>query len=229
MQGWTLVFDLDGTLIDTAPDLIVATNHVLARAGVEPVADAQLRPVISFGSRYMIETGLRYRSQVVDDATLDSMWHDMLAFYAQNIAVKSVPFPGMREVLTRFRSAGATLAVCTNKKEALARQLLQELDLTPAFSAITGVDTFPECKPDPAHLLGAIELAGGVRERAIMVGDSDVDVQTAKAAGVPVVGVTFGYTESPMRDLDPDAVIDHYDDLPAAVASLTGDYAISAS
>ena len=227
MHGWTLVFDLDGTLIDTAPDLIGATNHVLARAGVAPVEDAVLRPVISFGSRFMIKTGLQYREQAIDEEKLDAMWADMLTFYEQNIAVRSQPFPGMREALTRFQSAGAILAVCTNKKEHLARQLLQELGLAEPFSAITGVDTFPVYKPDPAHLLGAIEKAGGVRDRSVMVGDSDVDVQTAKAANIPVVGVTFGYTDRPMHELDAHATIDHYDELPAALARVTGDYAVS--
>jgi phosphoglycolate phosphatase len=227
VHGWTLVFDLDGTLIDTAPDLIRAANHVLARAGVEPVGDDVLRPVISFGSRFMIDTGLQHRGQAVDEDRLDAMWRDMLAYYEENIAVHSQPFPGMREALTRFRNAGAVLAVCTNKKEHLARKLLQALGLADPFSAITGVDTLPVYKPDPAHLLGAIEMAGGAPDRSVMIGDSDVDVQTAKAADIPVVGVTFGYTDRPMRELGAHATIDHYDELPIVLARVTGDYSVS--
>ncbi|MGD9831089.1 MAG: HAD family hydrolase [Hyphomicrobiaceae bacterium] len=220
MDGWTCVFDLDGTLIDTAPDLIRATNHVLALQGLAAVGKEALRPVISFGSRRMIETGLAVHGVDLPDADVTRLWQAFLAFYASNIAVESRPFPGMPEALTELATQGARLAVCTNKREALARQLLDELGLAERFTVITGVDTFPVCKPHPDHLLGCISRAGGHRERALMVGDSDTDVQTAISAGVPVVGVTFGYTEIPMRDLPADAIIEHYRDLVPALMRL---------
>lgn len=210
MRDITLVFDLDGTLIDTAPDLIRAANHVLASRGVEPVSADRLLPEISFGARHMIAAGLRFRGIACTEGELDGMLESFLAYYADNIAVESRPFDGLTGVLEECLDEGATLAVCTNKRESLSRQLLQELGLMRLFRALAGRDTFPVCKPHPDHLLGAIRLAGGNPSRAVMVGDSEVDISTAKAARIPVIGVTFGYTHIPVTELSPDAVIDTY-------------------
>jgi phosphoglycolate phosphatase len=143
-----------------------------------------------------------------------------LDYYARNIAVGSRPFEGTVAALNRFKNAGARLAVCTNKAEAMSRRLLDALNLSPLFSAIAGRDTFPVYKPHPDHLLGTIRLAGGDNARAVMVGDSRIDIATAKAAAVPVVAVSFGYTDTPVRELGPDEVIDHYEELEPAVAAL---------
>lgn len=216
----TAVFDLDGTLIDTAPDLIRATNHVLVDAGYEAAEPQLIRPFISFGSRAMITAGIRHQGREVSERALDAMFEKLITFYGANIAVESKPFPGLIAVLDTLRDRGIAIAICTNKREDMARILIEELGLTQHFKAITGRDTFPVCKPDPEHLLGAIRLAGGSAENSIMVGDSTTDYETAKAANTPIIGVTFGYTDIPMTDLDCDAVISHYDEFLAAFEKL---------
>ncbi|MEQ1710221.1 MAG: HAD family hydrolase [Hyphomicrobium sp.] len=217
MHGLTIIFDLDGTLVDTAPDLVGATNHVLDRLGSPPLPADVLRTWISYGARRMIVEAFAVRGLVISEAETDRQLEGFLDHYTANIARESRPFPGTIEALDRFAAAGAKLAVCTNKREALSRLLLDALGMSARFSAIAGRDTFKVCKPDPGHLTGAIRLAGGDTSRAVMGGDSGVDIATAKSAGIPVVGVTFGYTEIPVTALGPDAVIDHYDDLDAAV------------
>jgi phosphoglycolate phosphatase len=226
MHGLTLVFDLDGTLIDTAPDLIRATNHALAAKGLAPVDGAEIRPHVSFGARHMIQRGLEVHRLALPAHEIDAMLERFLTYYADNIAVDSAPYPSLLTTLDRLASAGATLAVCTNKREDLARRLLASLGLTARFAAICGRDTFSVCKPDPGHLTQTISASGGNAARAVMVGDSNVDVATAKAARIPVIGVTFGYTEIPMHDLAADAVIDHYDEFEGALGRVLGRAAI---
>lgn len=220
MHGITIVFDLDGTLVDTAPDLVGATNHVLAGLGAPAVAPHRLHPWISHGARRMIVEALAERRLSLSEAEVDRAMDVFLDYYVANIARESRPFPGVERAMESLARAGATLAVCTNKREGLSRLLLDALGLTPRFAAIAGRDTFPVSKPDPRHLTGAIEMAGGDPRRAVMVGDSGVDIATARAAGVPVVAVTFGYTETPIRELSPDAVIEHYDALVPALRRL---------
>jgi len=211
MSDFTVVFDLDGTLIDTAPDLIRSTNHVLEANGYPPVTDEFIRPVISFGTREMLRVGIEAQGEKPTDGRLDALFHDLLDHYGANIAVESRPFPGLTSVLDELRAASARIAVCTNKREGMSRLLLETLGMTDYFDAITGRDTFPVHKPDPEHLLGAIRFAGGDRARSVMVGDSETDVLTARAATVPVIGVTFGYTDKPIFELGCDGVISHYD------------------
>lgn len=218
MNGLTLVFDLDGTLVDTAPDLVGATNHVLANLGAEPLPDTLLRPWISYGARRMVVEALGIRRLSQTDAEIDRQIERFLAYYTENISRESRPFPGTLRALDQLADLGATLAVCTNKRESLSRLLLDRLNMTSRFKAIAGRDTFPVCKPDPGHLTGAIALAAGDTRRAVMIGDSGIDIATAKAAGVPVVAVSFGYTERHVREFDPDMVIDHYDELVQAIA-----------
>jgi phosphoglycolate phosphatase len=205
MASPTLVFDLDGTLVDTAPDLIAAANHALVASGHQAVAPELLRPQISHGARRLIETGLSAQDIAATREHLEAMHERFMEHYCTNIAVASRPFPGVIEVLEHWRRRGAKLAVCTNKKEALAVQVLDALRLSRLFVAVSGGDTFQFCKPDPQHLLETIRQAGGDRALAIMVGDSATDVATAKAAGIGVVGVTFGYTDVPMTSLGADA------------------------
>jgi phosphoglycolate phosphatase len=216
-RATTIVFDLDGTLVDTAPDLTHALNYALARQGQPPVSAETVRSLVGMGALVMIEEGLR-RAGVTAD--LQSMLGDFLVHYEANIAAESRPFPGAIEVLDRLRDEGATLAVCTNKRESLSRRLLQALELEGYFSAIAGRDTFPVAKPDPGHLTGTIKLAGGDPSRAVMIGDSDIDVRTAKAASVPVVLVSFGYAANKVEGQAPEAVIDHFDELYARLSAL---------
>ena len=220
MRGTTIVFDLDGTLIDTAPDLIGSVNHMLARMGLSPVEAARIRPEISFGARRMLEKALEIHKVTQSEKELDRLHAEYLVHYEENIAVLSRPFPQLVDVLDRLDARGARLAVCTNKWEGLARKLLAQLQLEQRFAAITGRDTFDVFKPDPGHLLGTIERAGGIPGRAVMIGDSDTDIRTAKAARIPVVAVSFGYTDTHVRHLGADRVIDHFAELEVALDAL---------
>jgi len=213
----TIVFDLDGTLLDTAPDLILAVNKVLEQVGCRPVEVSAMRPVISLGGREMIKFGLQQNGLAHSDAQLSELYLQFVAYYRENIAVETKPFPGLLSELDRLAGLGCRLAVCTNKLYALAWPLLAEMKLTERFNTVTGRDTFPVYKPDPRHLLATIARAGGKSDNAVMIGDSNTDVKTAKAAGIPVVGVTFGYTDVPITQLGCDAVISHYDQLPDAL------------
>ncbi len=220
MQGVTLVFDLDGTLVDTAPDLIGAANYVLGLRGLDPVSPAKLRPQISFGARKIIMRGLAEHGETLPDREIDGMLATFLTYYAENIANESRPFPGLLETLRHHKQAGATLAVCTNKAEGLSRALLQKLDMLDMFAAVAGRDTFPVFKPHPDHLTGVIRMSGGDPARAIMVGDSDTDISTARAARIPCIAVDFGYTDVPVTELNPTSVISHYREFPAAVTRI---------
>lgn len=220
MRDLTLVFDLDGTLVDTAPDLVAATNHVLEHVGLPPVDAQSLRPFIGNGARFMIERATHDAVPKLGPEDHERLLQRFLDYYGRNIAVDSAPFEGTVAALEGFRDAGAKLAVCTNKMEAMSRLLLDTLDLTRFFQAIAGRDTLSHSKPHPEHLLGAIRMAGGNPQHAVMIGDSKVDIATAKAANVPVIGVSFGYTDEPLEKFAPDAMIDHYRDLEAAIAAV---------
>lgn len=217
----TIVFDLDGTLIDTAPDLVRATNHVLASVDLAPVTMNKLRNWVGFGARRMIVEGLVDGGVELSEQKTDQLLTDFLDYYAAHIALESVPFPGAIAALDRLHSAGHRFAICTNKSEALAKKLMRELKLADRFAAITGRDTFLVNKPDPGHLTGTLEMAGGNPARAFMIGDSITDIKTAKAAGIPVIGVTHGYTDQPIEELGADAVISHFDDLDCAIQGIT--------
>jgi phosphoglycolate phosphatase len=217
LTATTIVFDLDGTLIDTAPDLAAATNHVLGLLNLSPLSIGQLHPFIGHGSTAMIDAGLRLHDMVVTADELARLHDRFLAFYADNVAVNSRPFEGVPELLDGLLAAGARLAVCTNKVERLSKLLLRELALEAKFAAVAGRDTFAVFKPAPGHLIGTIAMAGGQAERAVMVGDSEVDIATAAAANVPSIAVTFGYTPRPVAEFGPDALIDHYREFPAAL------------
>jgi phosphoglycolate phosphatase len=221
MKDWTIVFDLDGTLVDTAPDLARATNHAIGKAGLSPVALDLIRPTVSHGARAMIVHALEIHGRMLEDARVDELLEVFLEYYAANIAVDSRPYQDVPAVLKRLRGRGSRLAVCTNKREALSRKLLSEIGLISLFDAVVGRDTLPVHKPDPGHLIGTVILADGDLGRAIMVGDSEVDVKTAKAAGIPVVGVSFGYTVKPVKSFEPEGLIDHYRDLEDEVRRLS--------
>jgi phosphoglycolate phosphatase len=168
----------------------------------------------------MIVEGLNHSSQALPEAEIDRLLDLFLLYYEGNIARESRPYPGVVSAIEALAAEGAKLAVCTNKREGLSRSLLVALDLDRHFHALAGRDTFPVCKPHPDHLLGAVRMAGGDPRRALMIGDSDVDIQTAKAAGIPVIAVSFGYTDVPVSQLSPDRIIDHYDALLPAIRDL---------
>jgi phosphoglycolate phosphatase len=218
----TIVFDLDGTLIDTAPDLIATLNHTLAREGLQAVPYDEARKMIGGGARGMIERALIAdgRGGAENKAELERMFADFVAYYAAHIADRSRPFPGLEAVLDRLAADGYRLAVCTNKLEWLSVRLLDTLGLTRHFAAICGQDTFGMQKPDPEVLRRTILQAGGKPDRAIMVGDSGTDVRTARAAALPVIAVTFGYSEVPIESLRPDQLIASYAELAGAIRAI---------
>lgn len=216
----TVVFDLDGTLADTAADLIGTLNVILERERAPAIAVDRARDVVGAGARAMIQRGLALDGRTVSDEQLGVLFRDFLAHYGENLAVRTRLFPGAGEALLRLSQAGYRLAVCTNKVEAHSVQLLEALGVAPLFGAICGRDSFAHAKPDARHLTGTIERAGGDPRHAIMVGDSRTDIDTARNAGLPVIGVTFGYTDIPVEQLGPDVVIDHFDALDAAIAAL---------
>jgi phosphoglycolate phosphatase len=220
MAALTVVFDLDGTLVDTAPDLIETLNVVFAREGLPPVDYHQARLMIGGGARRMIECGLQYNGQAAPRGQIDRMFADFIAYYSIHLADKSQPFPGLDAALDHLAEGGCRFAVCTNKLEALSRLLLDALGLTRRFVAICGQDTFGMQKPDPEILRRTIRAAGGEPRRAVMVGDSGTDIVTARAAGVPIVAVDFGYSESPIKELGADRLISRFDQLAAAVLEL---------
>jgi phosphoglycolate phosphatase len=216
----TVVFDLDGTLVDTAPDLIGALNFILDREGLPPVPLHAARSMIGAGARKLIERGLELegRAATVDDIT--RLTSDFIDYYAAHIADASRPFDGLESALDDLDARGYRFAVCTNKLEWLSKLLLDRLGLTSRFAAICGADTFGVAKPDPVILQQTVARAGGQLSSAIMVGDAGPDIGVARRAGIPVIGVEFGYTDVPIADLKPDRLIGHMRDLPAAVESL---------
>ncbi|MFN0219521.1 MAG: HAD family hydrolase [Hyphomicrobium sp.] len=222
MKGWTLVFDLDGTLVDSAPDLAAATNHVLANLGLSPVDEAEIRPFVGHGALAMIEKAAAAHGRALNDHELHEQFEVFIAHYIEHIADTSRPYDGVVAALSLARDRGAVLAVCTNKMESHARKLLSALELTEHFAAITGRDSLGVWKPDPRHLTGTIALASGDARRAIMIGDTETDIKTAKAAGTPVITVDFGYSAEPVASFSPDVIISSYADLLPAIERLTG-------
>ena len=195
-------------------------NVILAREGLEPVPLASARELIGHGSRVLLRRGFEVQGKELADDRLESLFEDFLRHYALHLADETRLFPGVAAVLERLDRRGHILAVCTNKNEGMSRDLLVKLGVAPRFKAICGRDTFAFCKPDPRHLTQTVRLAAGENPAAIMVGDFRTDIDTAKAARLPVIAVTFGYTDVPVSELAPDAVIAHFDEIDAAIASL---------
>jgi phosphoglycolate phosphatase len=217
-----VVFDLDGTLVDTAPDLINALNYVLSREGLPAVPEHSARRAIGAGARHLIERGLELEGRSVGPDDITRLTHDFIDHYAAHIADASRPFEGLEGALDNLSASGYRFAVCTNKLEWLSKRLLDQLGLSCRFAAICGADTFGVSKPDPVILQQTIARAGGLLSSAIMVGDAGPDIGVARRAGIPVIGVEFGYTEVPIADLKPDRLISHMRELPAAVENLMG-------
>lgn len=215
-----VVFDLDGTLAETAGDLIATLNVILARDDIAPIALDQARVLLGAGARALIRRGYASAGRSIDPPALERLFHDFIAHYEAHICDHSHLFPGVPAALDRLRDAGYALAVCTNKIESPAVKLLRALGVEARFAAICGQDTFAMSKPDPRALLLTVEKAGGTPDRSVMVGDSITDIATAKAAAIPVVAVDFGYTDKPVTELGPDRVISHYDQLVEAVRAL---------
>jgi len=214
------VFDLDGTLADTAHDLVATLNVILGQEGVRALPLDQARDLIGAGGRVLLQRGFEAAGLELAPSRLDDLYRRFLVHYGENICRETRLFPGVVAALDRLEADGFALAICTNKIEAHSVALLKALGIADRFGAICGRDTFPYFKPDPRHLTLTVERAGGDPRRAVMVGDSRSDIAAAKAAGIPVVAVTFGYTEVPVQELRPEAVIDHFDQLFGAIQGL---------
>lgn len=222
LEGAVIAFDLDGTLVDTAPDLIGTLNWLLAQDGVAPLPLDEARPFIGRGARWMIERGYHAAGVMLEAGSVQPLFDRFIQRYNAHIADESQPFPGVVRALETLKGRGAKLAVCTNKLTGLSVNLLEALDMARLFDAVVGADAAPAAKPDPRHLEAAIAAAGGSTDRAILVGDAATDAGAARAARVPLILVSFGYTETPAAELKPDILIDHFDELPGACVRLLG-------
>jgi phosphoglycolate phosphatase len=217
MKRPIIVFDLDGTLVDTAPDLLDSLNHSLAAGGAQLTDTRGFHQFVGHGGRVMIERAYAAQKRMLDAVEHDRLFALFLDHYGENIPGRSEPYPGVPAALTRLAAAGYLLAVCTNKPEGFSKRLLEGVGLAGGFAAICGADSFAFRKPDPRHLLDTIAQAGGDPHRAVMVGDSQTDIDTAKAARIPVIAVDFGYTDRHVREFEPSRIISHFDELTVAM------------
>lgn len=215
----TVVFDLDGTLVDTAPDLCAALNHALKALGRPGVPADAVRHMVGHGARKLLERGLATSGVATADIVEAGVPH-FLEHYAAHIADGSRPFDGVEAALDALAAAGTRLAICTNKPVALSRSLVSALGWDGRFAANLGFDSVAKPKPDAGHVLAAIAAAGGTPESTVFVGDSITDTTAARAAKVPVIAVSFGFSDRPVAALEADAVIDHYDHLLPALRTL---------
>jgi phosphoglycolate phosphatase len=221
MSAPTIVFDLDGTLVDTAPDLVETLNLIFAREGLAPLAYKDARNFVGGGARAMVTRGFIAQGRVLSPNKLEQLFKDFIAHYSEHLTDRSLPFPGLTEALDLLAARGCRFAVCTNKLEALSVRLLDKLGLADRFAAICGQDTFGLQKPDPEILRRTILAAGGRLETALMIGDSVTDIRTARSAGVPVIAVDFGYNERPIAEFGPDQIISHFSELPVSAAAIS--------
>jgi phosphoglycolate phosphatase len=217
----TVVFDLDGTLIDSADDVGAAVNRVLADHGLAPIDTKTQRALMGEGGRVRTRKAFALRGRQLDDAALSARVCDFVRYYAQAPVDSTVPYSGVPETLRRLAGAGVRMGVCTNKYEASARDILARLELMPPIEDAAGADSFDVRKPHPGHILKLLARMRADPATALMVGDSIHDVQAARAAGLKVIAVSWGYTDTPPRDLGADAVIDRFEDLIAAAAALS--------
>jgi phosphoglycolate phosphatase len=220
LEGWTIAFDLDGTLVETAPDLIGTLNRMLAIRGLPQMPVEAASHLVGHGALALLRHGFMEAGAAWDEALNQPMLEEFITDYTAHIADYSRPYPGVVETLDRLAARGAILCVATNKRSDMSDQLIEALGLTRHFAVIAGPDRVSARKPDGAHVREAVTMAGGDPARAIMVGDGAPDTQAARAAGVPSVVVTFGYTPIPAAELGGDVLIDQFDQLEAAVEGL---------
>lgn len=220
LEGWTIAFDLDGTLVETAPDLIGTLNRMLVARGHPQVPLAAARYLVGHGAMAMLRHGFEEAGAGWDEAAAPDLLNTFMIDYRTHIADDSHPYPGLVPALEALSARGAILCVATNKPTHLSEALLAALDLSRHFAAVLGPDSVSARKPDGAHIREAVLKAGGDPARALMVGDSATDTAAARNTGVPCVVVTFGYTDIPPSELGGQALIDRFDQLDAAVTAL---------
>lgn len=216
----TIVFDLDGTLVDTAPDLLRALNDTLDIEGLAHPKMAEMRPLIGHGARVLVERASALKGVSFTSERLDQLTAAFIDFYKRDIAARSRPFPGVVDTLTKLKEAGALLCVCTNKRSELSVQLLEALGLASHFAAIIGADSVAHRKPHPDHYRQTVLRAGGMVMHSVMIGDSASDVGAAKAASAPVAIARFGYSDVPVERLGADVLFSHFNEVPRIVRAL---------
>jgi phosphoglycolate phosphatase len=212
-----VVFDLDGTLIDSAPDVRAALNRALAAFGRREIGEAEIVEMMGHGASPMIDKALRATGEPLAGEPFESVLRRYLECYMEEPALRTIVFAGVRETVTMLHDAGIKLGICTNKPHQLSLAVLEALGLRRYFSAVLGGDAVPEKKPHPEHLLATLRELGVHASRAIYVGDSGVDVETARNAGVPVIVLNHGYSARPAAELGADLVIDGFAGFPASL------------
>ncbi len=215
----TVVFDLDGTLIDSAPDLAGALNELLTENGRPQITLADVRMMVGDGAVALIERGFA-QSGGLDGVPMANLRNRFLDLYERRMTTETVLYPGAVETLHALSGHGCRIALCTNKPVAMAASILDHLGILDRFAAVLGGDSLPVRKPDPQHLRTTIERASGSTNRAAMIGDSQTDVLTARRANVPVLAVSYGYTSEPAHDLGADEVVDRLDEIPAILVQM---------
>ena len=216
----TLIIDLDGTLVDTVADLARALNQLLATQDLPRLPEGTVRKLVGRGVGRLVEWGLEAAGGRPDGQQLPELVQAFKDIYERDPASHSRPYDGVIETLDRWRGEAHTLAVCTNKPQSPSEAILRDLALTPYFAAVAGGDRFAVRKPEAGHLTGTIELAGGDPARCVMIGDSITDLDAARAAGIPIVLVDYGYTATPAAELGADAVVSSFTQIPAVLPGL---------
>lgn len=217
-----VVFDLDGTLAETAPNIMATLNIILQQEGLAALPISRARELVGAGARALIERGFKVSGRPLDAQRLEELFEEFLLIYARDVASGSHLYDGVLEAMDALSASGYLLGVCTNKPILHTRLILDHFGISDRFAAVAGRDSFPFHKPDPRHLTMTIETAKADPARAVMIGDSKTDIATARAAGIPCICVPFGYTDVPIETLEPDLVIQHFEALPGAVAQVLG-------
>ena len=224
LEGWTIAFDLDGTLVETAPDLIGTLNRMLAARDIPQMPVEAAQHLVGHGALALLRHGFQEAGAAWDEAEAPALLQIFLDDYLEHIADHSRPYDGVVDALDRLAERGALLCVATNKRTDLSMALIEALDMTRHFALVCGPDLVSARKPDGAHIREAVQKAGGDPARTIMVGDGAPDVQAAKSAGVPCIVVTFGYTPIPAAELGGDVLIDSFEDIEEAIDGLLTDH-----
>ena len=207
-QIYTILFDLDGTIVNTAPDLMAAHNHVMKKFGHAEKKLSEIKSLAGRGAWVMMQRS--FKEEIKDEKIKNEMTKEFIDFYAKNIDRNSQPINGVIEFLEWAKNKKISMAVCTNKQERLAIDLLKKLDMSKYFEYIAGADTFEFNKPDPRHLTNVVEIIGGDLKKTIMVGDSEVDANSAHNAKLPFVLVKDGYTEKNENEIKHDELINDF-------------------